>query len=166
MEENKREGYIGMHLLGLAVLLYLTLYLLTPEKTLKAANVSINILMQIIPLFPLIIIFMWIVNYFTDPKAISKYVGRSSGRRGWMIAVFAGILSHGPTYLWYPLLGDLKKQGMKEGLIAAFLYARAIKIPLLPLMAYYFGVAFVVILTIYMILASVIEGEIIEIIGR
>jgi uncharacterized membrane protein YraQ (UPF0718 family) len=64
------------------------------------------------------------------------------------------------------MLGDLRKQGMKNGLIAAFLYARAIKIPLLPLMAYYFGITFVIILTIYMILASVIEGKIIEIIGR
>ncbi len=53
---------------------------------------------------------------------------------------------------------------MRIGLIAAFIYSRAIKIPLLPLMIYYFGFMFVVLLTIYMIIAAVIQGKIIEIV--
>jgi len=164
VKKNKNEGYVGMRLLGLMVLLYVILYLLKPENTIKAAKASINILAQILPIFPLIILFMWVVNYFIEPKTVSKYVGRGSGTKGWLIAVVTGILSHGPTYIWYPLLKDLRSQGMKNGLIAAFLYARAIKIPLLPLIAYYFGITFVIVLTIYMILASIIEGKVIELI--
>ena len=49
-------------------------------------------------------------------------------------------------------------------MIAAFLYSRAIKIPLLPLMLYYFGALFVVVLLPYIVIASLVEGEIIEII--
>jgi len=51
---------------------------------------------------------------------------------------------------------------MRDGLIAVFLYNRAVKIPLLPLMIYYFGAVFAVALTFYTVLASVIEGKIIE----
>jgi len=51
---------------------------------------------------------------------------------------------------------------MRTGLIAAFLYNRAVKIPLIPLMIFYFGIPFVVILTIYTIVASVVEGKVLE----
>jgi uncharacterized membrane protein YraQ (UPF0718 family) len=109
---------------------------------------------------------MVVLNYFVNPKAISKYVGKGSGIKGWFLAISTGILSHGPIYLWYPLLKELRNQGMRSGLVAVFLYNRAIKIPLLPLMVYYFGTIFVVLLLIYMIIASMVEGEIIEMIEK
>ncbi len=83
--------------------------------------------------------------------------------RGWAIAIGTGILSHGPIYVWFPFLRDLRDQGMRSGLIAAFLYNRGIKIPLLPIMVYYFGLAFVGILVVYMVVASVVLGKLIEV---
>lgn len=97
------------------------------------------------------------------PKAISKYLGKGSGVGGWLLSIVAGIISHGPIYVWYPLLKELRKQGMRQGLAAVFLYNRAIKIPLLPVMIYYFGVAFTVLLLVFRVIASVIEGKMIEI---
>ena len=102
------------------------------------------------------------MNYFVNPKTVSKYVGEGSGIKGWLLAIFTGILSHGPIYAWYPILKDLREQGMKIGLITVFLYNRAIKIPLLPLMVYYFGIPFVIILTGYIIIASIVQGRIIQ----
>jgi len=55
---------------------------------------------------------------------------------------------------------------MKNSLVAVFLYNRAIKIPLLPLMVYYFGAPFVVILTCYTIIASVVQGRIVQVLDR
>jgi uncharacterized membrane protein YraQ (UPF0718 family) len=60
--------------------------------------------------------------------------------------------------MWYPLLADLKEKGLSHGLIACFLYNRAIKIPLLPLLIFYFNWQFVIVLTIVMIGASLIQG--------
>ena len=60
------------------------------------------------------------------------------------------------------LLRDLRNQGMKSSLIAAFLYNRAIKIPLLPLMIYYFGTRFVLIFICYIVVASIVQGMIIQ----
>jgi uncharacterized membrane protein YraQ (UPF0718 family) len=99
-----------------------------------------------------------------NPKTVSKYVGKRSGIKGWFLAISTGILSHGPIYVWYPLLKDLRDKGMRNGLIATFLYSRAIKIPLLPLMVYYFGLLFMVVLLPYIVIASLVEGEIIELI--
>ena len=60
------------------------------------------------------------------------------------------------------MLKDLKKHGAGFGFVATFLYNRAVKIPLLPVMFFYFGLTFVVVLTIVMIIASIIQGWIIE----
>jgi hypothetical protein len=63
-------------------------------------------------------------------------------------------------------LKELRDEGMRSGLVAVFLYNRAIKLPLLPLLLYYFGTVFVVVLLIYLIIASIVEGEIIEMIEK
>jgi hypothetical protein len=60
--------------------------------------------------------------------------------------------------MWYPLLADLKNKGLNDGLIACFLYNRAIKIPLLPLAIIYFSWQYILVLTIVMVLASVTQG--------
>lgn len=51
---------------------------------------------------------------------------------------------------------------MRTGLVVVFLYNGAIKLPLLPIMIFYFGIYFVIILCIYMVVASIFQGKIIE----
>jgi uncharacterized membrane protein YraQ (UPF0718 family) len=105
---------------------------------------------------------MVITNYFVKHKTLVKYMGKKSGIKGWFISIVAGIISTGPIYMWYPLLSELEEQGVRKGLIAAFLYNRAIKIPLLPMIIVYFGLLFTVVLTIVMMIISVVQGLIIE----
>ncbi len=164
IDRVKKNGakYNGMYFLGTVVSIYFLLFFLHPEKIKKSLKISADALIQILPFLLLIILFMGIMNYFVNPGAVSKYVGKGSGIKGWLLAIFTGILSHGPIYAWYPLLRDLRNQGMKNGLIAAFLYNRAIKITLLPLMIYYFGARFVLIFTCYIVVASIVQGGIIQ----
>ncbi|MCK4273015.1 permease [bacterium] len=169
MREKKKgegENRFGLYFLAAVVLLYLVLLLFRPDQIQRSLQATGHLLVQIIPIFLLVIFCMGIMNYFITPKTVSKYVGKGSGIKGWLLATCTGILSHGPIYVWYPLLKDLRKQGMRSGLMATFLYNRAIKIPLLPLMVYYFGIRFVVVLLIYIIIASILEGKIIEIFER
>jgi len=165
-KEGKRESYYGLYFLGAVIFLYIVLFLLKPESIQKALEASGTVLIQIAPVLILIIFFMGILDYLVKPKTVSKYVGKGSGIKGWFLAISAGMLSHGPIYIWYPLLKELREQGMRNGLIAVFLYNRAIKIPLLPLMVYYFGMVFVVLLLCYMIIASILEGKVIEMIEK
>lgn len=138
------------------------MFFFNTEKTYGSLQVSLNIIVQILPILFLVIFLIGVSNYFLKPKTVLKYLGKESGVKGWLLAITMGIVSHGPIYTWYPLLKELRNHGMRTGLLAVFLYNRAVKIPLLPIMIYYFGVVFVVVLTVYMIIASVIEGKLIE----
>lgn len=95
-------------------------------------------------------------------ETIFKYLGKSSKLKGWSVAILGGVASSGPIYMWFPLLADLKEKGAKDSLIVAFLYTRSIKIPLIPLMLHYFTWPFVVVLTAYTILFSIINGLVFE----
>jgi len=160
--EKEKKRWNGLYFLGLVIILYLFLFCLNFENAYHSLKASGDILIKLIPVLFLVMFLMGLLNYFLKPKAITKYLGKSSGARGWVLSVIAGIISHGPIYAWYPLLKELQKQGMRQGLAAVFLYNRAIKIPLLPVMIYYFGAAFAVILLIFTVIASLIEGKIIE----
>ena len=98
------------------------------------------------------------LNLFLKPAAVAKFLGKGSGVKGIILSASAGIISTGPIYAWYPLLKDLKEKGAGESSIAIFLYNRAVKPFLLPVMVSYFGWVYVVVLTIIMVIASVIVG--------
>ena len=110
----------------------------------------------------IVLFFMVLLNHFVHPEMMKRYLGKGSGIKGYLLAIATGIFSHGPIFVWYPLLKDFKKEGMNSGLIAVFLYNRAVKIPILPLMIACFGIQYVSLLTFYTIVASVFEGVIID----
>ncbi len=116
-----------------------------------------NLVIKIIPFFILIFILMAITNYFITPELITKHF-KESGIKKWIFVVIGGILSAGPIYMWYPLLAELKEKGVNYGFIATFLYSRAIKIPLLPVIIFYFSLKYVIVLTGVMIVISIVQG--------
>jgi len=121
-----------------------------------------DLLIKIFPVLCLVFVIMFLLDLFLRPGTAKKMLGKESGLKGWIFAMVGGILSAGPIYMWYPLLEDLKAKGMRDSLMAAFLYARSIKIPLLPIMVYYFGWAFTVTLCFYLVIFSVLSGLAVE----
>jgi uncharacterized membrane protein YraQ (UPF0718 family) len=162
-QKRTNKGRSGFIFLGVVLALYVVLYILNSENVIRSLRVSGHILANVIPVLLIVILFMGITNYFFKPKAVVRYLGKESGFKGWLIAILAGILSHGPIYIWYPFLKELQQKGMRTGLIAVFLYNRAIKIFLLPLLIYYFGVVYSIVLLMALIIASVVEGKMIEV---
>ncbi len=121
-----------------------------------------SLIKKIAPIIVFVFVLMFISNFYFDPKKIRKFVGKDAGAKGWIASIIGGILSVGPIYLWYPFISDLKEKGMKDGFIVTFFYSRAIKLPMLPIMIYYFGLSFTIILTFYMLLFSVLNGIFME----
>jgi uncharacterized membrane protein YraQ (UPF0718 family) len=144
------------------ILLYLFLGLWDLQNIVVALGAFLGLLKSILPVLGIVFALIFLSNLFLNPKIVSRYLGRGADKRGWPIAVIAGIVSMGPIYLWYPLLGELKAKGMRDALIAVFLYNRAVKIPLLPMMIYYFGLRVVVIVSGLMILFSILNGLLVE----
>lgn len=156
------SGRGGLIFLASVTLLYGALFLVDGSRTLASLTTSMKTLLHVTPILILVILFMGLMKYFIRPQTIRRYVGKGSGLIGWGLALALGILSHGPIYMWFPLLKDLRDQGMSSGLIAVFLYNRAIKIPLLPAMIALLGLGPVLILTVFMLVASVLQGLIIQ----
>lgn len=152
----------GWIFLILSIVLYIAVGLFDISLILQSLVILVELLQKIVPILIVVFFFIFLFNLFLSPQKVIKYLGRESGFKGWLLVIGGGIISMGTAYLWYPLLGDLKVKGMSNALIATFLYSRAIKIQLLPFLIYYFGWSFVIILTCYMIIFSVINGWLIE----
>jgi uncharacterized membrane protein YraQ (UPF0718 family) len=154
----KRPKCHGCILLALTLLLYGAAAFFAPERALTAAEKSLGILAKIFPVLLVVFFLTALLNTFIRPKSIAKHLGSGSRLRGWFLALFGGVLSHGPGYVWYPLLADLRDQGARDGLVVAFLYARAIKLPWLPVMVSYFGLTFTLVLCFYILLGAWLQG--------
>jgi uncharacterized membrane protein YraQ (UPF0718 family) len=150
----------GKTFLYIMVVIYIGVYFFDSIGTIKAFLKTIEILTQIWPLFLFIIFLTTLINYFLKPKHIIKHFGEDSGKRGIFYALLAGIISHGPMYVWYGLLEELREKGVKDELLIIFFYARAIKIPMIPFSIAVFGTPFTLIISLYILIFAVIQGKV------
>lgn len=139
-------------------LLYAVGGLTHPDIVLSALSSLGHLLIRILPALTLVFVLMVLMTLFIKKERLARQL---SGARGWLASLLAailGVLSVGSIYAWYPLLGDLKAKGVGHGPIAIFLYSRALKLPLLPIMIQYFGVAYTAALSVCIIAFSIISG--------
>ena len=159
----KKESVWGAYLFLLIVIcIYLVLILFDFDRTFSAVQFSMGMLKKLLPILGLVSCFMFLNNLFVKPSWVKNHVGHDSGWKGVFIAVIGGTLSMGPIYVWYGILDELQKKGMRISLIASFLYARSVKPQLLPLMIYYFGWLYALVLVVYLLIFSVLNGFVTE----
>ena len=152
------SGRGGWTFLGAVVLLYAVTALGSTDLAAEALTFFFDMLVQVIPVLAIVFALIFLFELFLKPRRVKAYLGASSGLRGWAVALGAGILATGPVYAWYALLGELRANGMKASLAAAFLYARALKFPLLPLLIHYFGLTYTLVFSVYLFVAAVLSG--------
>jgi uncharacterized membrane protein YraQ (UPF0718 family) len=158
----KKNKISGLYFLAFVILVYLVLFFTTPENFQKAFHSSWNILKTVVVIVIFVIILSTFTNYFLNFKKISKYLGKEAGIKGWLISAIAGIISHGPPYVWLPLIKNLQNRGMSIGYSAVFLYTRAIKIPLLPMMIIFFGWKFTIVFNLMILISSILVWKVME----
>ena len=149
------------YFLSAVLLLYVVILLVHPGLFSRSIQFFLILFWQILPIFVLVFALMVVSNILINQRVITKYF-KKPGIKKWIFVIVAGILSTGPIYLWYPLLAELRDKGVGHGFLATFLYNRAIKIPLLPVAIFYFGVKYILILTLMMIVFSVFQGMLIN----
>ncbi len=160
---KQRESLFGVYFfLLIVVIIYLLVFLFEPSRTVAALQFSSGMLIKLLPVLALVSGFMFLNNLFVKPSWVRNHVGHDSGWRGMLIAVTSGTVSMGPIYVWYGILQEFQKKGMRTSLIASFLYARSVKPQLLPLMIYYFGWLYAVVLVFYLVIFSVLNGLVTE----
>jgi uncharacterized membrane protein YraQ (UPF0718 family) len=149
------------YFLSTVVSLYILVLFINHDLFSKSIRFFLVIFWQILPIFVLVFALMTVANIFISQKVITKYF-KKPGIKKWFFVIIAGILSTGPIYLWYPLLAELRDKGVGHGYLATFLYNRAIKIPLLPVAIFYFGLKYIFVLTLMMVIFSVFQGMLIN----
>jgi len=152
----------GLILLSITLFIYIIVFAFNRFLFFSSFQYFIHIFWRLFYIILIVFLFIFLTNLFLKPKFVAKYIGSESGIKGWIIAIVSGIISMGSIYLWYPLLRELRGKGMRKGLIATFLYNRAVKVILLPLMVYYFGWLFTLCLTLYTIVFSFFLGVIMD----
>ena len=158
-KESARNVYF---FLLIVMVIYLVVFLLDSSRTLVALQFSLGMLKKLLPILGLVSCFMFLNNMLVKPSWVKNHVGHDSGWKGMSIAIVGGTLSMGPIYVWYGILQELQEKGMRTSLIASFLYARSVKPQLLPLMIYYFGWLYALVLVFYLIIFSVFNGLLTE----
>jgi uncharacterized membrane protein YraQ (UPF0718 family) len=160
MKQAKRSNRTWFFLIGIVVLYVIIFFV---ERTLFMSSMAffIGLITKIMPIFVLVFILMTLANLLITPQVIKRHLTGATFKQG-LFAIIGGILSTGPIYMWYPLLSDIKQKGFSRGHLAIFLYNRAIKLPLLPIAIFYFGVKYVCVLTFVMIAVSILQGVIID----
>lgn len=160
---EKRLTFKGKYFCLAVLILYAGLLVLDAGTACMAVQKTARIFLRILPVLLGVVLLTAVINYFLRPAQIARHLGQKSGIKGWIWALCGGLLSHGPMYAWYPLLEDLRAQGTRDGLLAAFFAARAVKLPLLPVMIDYFGWIFTLVLSVYIVLGAVVQGRLLEI---
>jgi len=156
------KSWPSVKFLSLVILIYLFVLIFNFTFFMTSLNRFVALAVKILPSILGVFILIFIFNYILSDQKIKRYlVGKLNWKKYFLVIGF-GILSAGPIYAWYPFLADLKEQGFKNGLISIFLYNRAIKLPFIPIIIYYFSVEFVILITVLMIIFSVINGIIIN----
>jgi uncharacterized membrane protein YraQ (UPF0718 family) len=159
---NKKRGRGGWYFLAGVVLLYVITAIIEPETIGEALPFAVDIFQKVVPVLFLVFLLLLLGDLFLNPALVKRYLGEGTGMRGWLLAMVGGVLSTGPIYAWYPFLLELRHKGMRNALIIVFLYSRAVKLPLLPLMIHYFGWLFTLMLSLYLLLFSIINGLLFE----
>ena len=169
MSKKKPEkpfAFRGKYLLLIVVVLYVLLLCFDSGAAMAALAGSGAVLGRILPIIAGVILFTAALNYFLRPKQVAEHLGKESGFRAWVWALAAGVVSHGPMYIWYPTLEELRAHGMRDGLIVTLFAARVIKLPPLPLMIDYFGLTYTLVLSFYILAGALVQGWLIEMLER
>ncbi len=158
MKIGRDKGRGGWLFLASVVAGYAVTALADAERARVAVAVFLPMLGTVAPVLLLVLALMILSERFFTPRRVERWLGRDAGPGAWFIAVGAGALATGPIYPWYVLLADLRRKGMPPALVAVLLYARAIKLPLLPLMAHYFGAPFTLVLSGWILAFAWLSG--------
>ena len=158
MKESFNNISGGIKFLFAMIAIYAVLFLANPSFTSNSFSVFIKEFIGLIPMLVFFFFVIFIINYFLNPEIIKRHLGSDSGLKGWLYALLGSILISSPPYVVFPMLKELKKHGMKYSLIALFMNNRNVQPAFLPVMVFYFGLSFTVVISIYILIFAVLNA--------
>ncbi len=102
---------------GLAVLLS---YIVNRDKTYRAGVIAVKKLVNILPAFATMLIFISIVLFLVPDSIILHYLGKNNKFIGVLFASFFGSITLMPGFIAFPLSGILLEKGVSYMVLSAF----------------------------------------------
>jgi len=151
----------GMSFFLIVVGIYMGVGIVDTGTMATALTNSWKMLVKLMPVMGLVFTVNALVNNFIHPDWIERHLGKSSGWHGWALVLGVSMVMPGSPFIIYPLLHELTQKGLKKSLAAVFLYNRTVKITFLPAMTLYFGVRYTVVLSLFILVAAILNGIIV-----
>jgi len=127
---SPRKIFRDYLIFGAALAAGLILLLIFPDKKEAAAAATWSYFREMMAILPAVMIIMGLFSVFISKDQVVKYLGKASGVKGPVLALFFGALPTGPLYIAFPLASALIKKGARISNVVVFISAWAcIKIP-------------------------------------
>ncbi|MBN2795926.1 MAG: permease [Clostridia bacterium] len=160
-KKNKQNNKNSLFFMIGMLVIYIVLYALGDDKINDAIVYVYEILKDLLPILVLVYVFMAAMSFMNEKK-LRKTIEKAPSWFKYVMMSVLGTLSHGPIYAWYPFLKDLNEKGISKGNAASFLYARGIKLTLLPMLISFFDFKFAMILSVVTFIFALIQGIMID----
>ncbi len=115
---------------GGVLVVYIIGLLVNPQYFYAAFKGALTMFWKIIPVLFLVFSVLFVINILLERGKIKKLLSGARGIKGWLIVLLAGILIGGPPYVLYPLLHELKTNGLNNSFLAVFLLTVTSRFPL------------------------------------
>ncbi len=154
-----KEVFILIILLSLSV----GVLIFFPQKINLVTSTAEKYLWEMILILPAVMIIMGLFAKFIPNRLVEDYLGKFSGFKGMLIALFLGMLPTGPLYVAFPLAALWLKKGASISNIVVFLSAWAcIKIPQEIVEFQFLGFKFMLVRLVLTVIFVMIMGKAIE----
>jgi len=163
-KQKQKKGMIkDLILLGISLIIAIVLISLFPEKKEAVTAASMDFFIEMIWILPAVMVLMGLFSVWVSKELVVKYLGKSSGMKGILLALLFGSLPTGPLYVAFPMAAALIKKGARISNIIIFLSAWAcIKLPQEMVELQFLGPKFTVMRFTLTIIFVVIMGLLIE----
>lgn len=156
---TKNEWALAIILMIITVIVGIAL----PSVRGRMARSAWSVAREMLFILPAVLILMGLFTVWVSKETVNKYLGRASGLRGVLLALFLGALPTGPLYVAFPLAAGLIQKGARFSNVVIFLTAWAcIKIPQELVEWQFLGARFMLARLILTITAAIIIGFILE----
>ena len=164
LNEKIKSGLIKLikFIIVIAILLG-GLYYIFPNKISSGLGISGKYGVEMVTIFPAILVLMGLADVWIPKSLINKYLGKESGLKGVLLSIFLGTLPTGPLYIAFPIAAELLKKKARISNVMIFLGVWASsKIPQIGVEIKFLGLKFALIRHILTLISLLIIGYLIE----
>jgi len=148
---------------GIVLVVYIVLWALNPSWWVQVGSYFLKtFLNKILPLLVMVYFLMFVLSFVWDNKLVKKWLAEWKYWHKLIFSALWGVIVSGPLYVWYDFLKELKNKWLTNGHIAAFIWARGIKLPFLAMMIGFFGLNFTLIYNLVLLVFAFLVGLVVD----